>query len=380
MAYFVSSFFKGLAVKFLLRTYSYLFLCCLLFPAITHSQPALSSSAVQQGDLQKNLFGSDEVLNIKITGKLSDVLNDRGEKPQYHPLTLSYFSKDSNEILMPVKIKTRGHFRKDKANCTYPPLLIHFTKKEIPPSSLFKGQDKLKLVMPCRGDEYVTREYLIYKLYNLITPKSFKARLVRVVMEDIVKKKQTSFYGILLEDEQQMARRNKLVIVEKNRLNPLNTDAAAFLSMTVFQYMIGNTDWSVQFQQNIKLLAKDSLAIPATVPYDFDHCGLVDAPYAKPAEELEMRSVMERRYRGYCIADMKNYEPVIALFNRLKKDFYSIYSNCSLLDAKYIKTATKYLDEFYATINNPKELKAAFSYPCDANGTGNIIIKGMKKN
>ena len=101
---------------------------------------------------------------------------------------------------------------------------------------------------------------------------------------------------------------------------------------------------------------------------------------AKPAEELEMRSVTERRYRGYCIADMKRYEPVIALFNRLKKDFYSIYSNCSLLDAKYIKTATKYLDEFYTTINNPKELKAAFSYPCDENGTGNIIIKGMKKD
>jgi hypothetical protein len=199
-------------------------------------------------------------------------------------------------------------------------------------------------------------------------------------MEEIVKKKQTSFYGFLLEDEQQMAARNNLVVVEKNRLNPLNTDPAAFLSMTVFQYMIGNTDWSVQFQQNVKLLAKDSFAIPATVPYDFDHSGLVDAPYAKPAEELEMRSVMERRYRGYCISDMKNYEPVIALFNRLKKDFYSIYSNCSLLDAKYIKTATRFLDEFYATINNPKELKSAFSYPCDENGTGNIIIKGMKKD
>ena len=144
--------------------------------------------------------------------------------------------------------------------------------------------------------------------------------------------------------------------------------------------MIGNTDWSVQFQQNIRLVAKDSLGIPTTVPYDFDHSGLVNAPYANPAEELEMKSVTERRYRGFCIADMKTYEPVIALFNRLKKDFYSVYTDCSLLDAKYVKTATRYLDNFYSTINNPKTLKAAFGYPCDPKGTGNVIIKGMKKD
>jgi hypothetical protein len=201
-----------------------------------------------------------------------------------------------------------------------------------------------------------------------------------VILDDSVKKKQNTFYGILLEDEDKMARRNKTVIVERKLLNPLKTETNAFLAMAVFQYMIGNTDWSVQYQQNIKLLAKDSLGIPTTVPYDFDHAGLVDAPYAKPAEELEMRDVMERRYRGYCVTDMKNYEPVIALFNRLKKDFYRVYTDCSLVNAKYIKTATRYLDDFYSTINDPKALKEAFGYPCDKSGTGNIIIKGLKKN
>jgi hypothetical protein len=377
---FVSYCFNNIAVKFFFPAYSYLAFCCLLLQAIAKPQPVLSSTTVQSQDLQKGLFESDEVLNIKITGKLNEVLNDRGDKPQYHPFTLSYFTKDSSEISMPVKIKTRGHFRKDKANCIWPPLLINFTKKDVPSSSLFKEQDKLKLVMPCRNDEYVVREWLIYKLYNLVTPKSFRARLVRVTMEDSIKRKQTIFYGILLEDEEKMARRNKAVIVEKKMLNPLNTDPDAFLGMAVFQYMIGNTDWSVQFQQNIKLVAKDSLSVLTTVPYDFDHAGLVNAPYAKPAEELEMSSVTERRYRGYCIVDMKTYEPVIALFNRLKKDFYDAYTGCSSLDAKYIKTATRYLDGFYSTINNPKSLKEAFSYPCDKNGTGNIIIKGLKKD
>ena len=343
------------------------------------SQPFSPPNTVQHQALPKDLFESNEVLSIKISGNTSELINDRGEKPQYHPLTFSYFTKDTTEISMQVKMKTRGHFRKDKSNCTWPPLLINFTKKDMPLSSLFEGQDKLKLVMPCRGDEYVIREWLLYRLYNLVTPKSFRARLVRVTLED-KKKKQTSFYGILLEDEEQMARRNKAIIVERARLNPLNTEPNAFLTMAVFQYMIGNTDWSVQFQQNVKLLAKDSLGIPSTVPYDFDHAGLVNAPYAKPAEELEMNSVTERRYRGYCITDMKIYESVIALFNRLKKDFYSVYSDCSLLSEKNIKTATRYLDDFYSAINNPKALKEAFVYPCDKNGTGNVIIKGLKKN
>ena len=342
-------------------------------------QTVSSSHTVQTSFFQKGLFDNDEMLNIKLSGNIRAVLNDRGDNPQYHPLSFSYFEKDSNEVSMSMNIKTRGHFRKDKGNCNYPPLMLDLSKSNQPPSSLFYKQNKLKLVMPCQGDEYVIREWLVYKLYNLITPKSFRARLAKLILDDASKKKQTSFYGVLLEDEKQMAQRNHLIALETKSLKPQNTEMEAFLTMAVFEYMIGNTDWSVQYLQNIKLVAADASAAPTTVPYDFDHSGMVNAPYAHPAEELEMSSVMERRYRGYCI-DMKQFDDIIALFNRLKKDFYNVYTNCSLLDAKYIKTITKYLDEFYATINDPKNLKKAFSYPCDPNGTGNTIIKGLKQN
>ena len=328
----------------------------------------------------ENLFEGDEVINIKLSGNLKVVLNDRGDNPQYHPIVISYFTKDSNEIKLTARAKTRGHFRKDKSNCNYPPLLLNIDKSAATNNSLFYNQQKLKLVMPCDGDEYVVREWLIYKLYNLITPKSFKAKLVRVTLDDASRKKPVSFYGILLEDENQMAQRNKEILVERQLLKPQNTEADAFLTMAMFQYMIGNTDWSVQYQQNIKLLAANTNAIPITVPYDFDHSGMVHASYAHPAEELQMRSVIERRYRGYCVADMKTFDEVIDKFNKLKSNFYSVYTNCSLLDAKYVKTITKYLDEFYATINNPKEFKKEFSYPCDPNGTGNIVIKGLRED
>ena len=289
-------------VKFLLRT-SWLCLYYLVFSIVGYSQfqTVSSSSTVQTTFPQKELFESDEVLNIKLSGNVRAVLNDRGDNSQYHALSFSYFEKDSNEVSMPMNIKTRGHFRKDKGNCNYPPLMLDLSKSNQPSSSLFYKQNKLKLVMPCQGDEYVIREWLVYKLYNLITPKSFRARLVKVILDDASKKKQTSFYGILLEDEKQMAQRNHVVITDRRLLNLQNTETNAFITMAVFEYMIGNTDWSVQYLQNIKLVAKDASAIPTTVPYDFDHSGMVNAPYAHPAEELEMSSVVERRYRGYCI-------------------------------------------------------------------------------
>lgn len=326
-----------------------------------------------------DLFGNDEVLNIKLSGNTRAVLNDRGDDPKYHPLTLSYLTIDSNEISLPVNVKTRGHFRKDRANCIYPPLMLNIEKSNQASASLFHDQEKLKLVMPCSSDDYVIREWLVYKLYNLITLKSFRARLTRVTLNDISKKKNSSFYGILLEDEKKMAERNNLISIDKNLVRPEHTETEAFLTMAVFEYMIGNTDWSVQYLQNIKLVAADELGIPTTVPYDFDHSGMVNAPYARPAEQLQMSSVLERRYRGYCITDMKMFDSAVALFNRLKNSFYSVYTSCSLLDTKYVKTITKYLDDFYEKINNPKLMKEAFGYPCDANGTGNIIIKGLKE-
>jgi len=184
-------------------------------------------------------------------------------------------------------------------------------------------------------------------------------------------------YGILLEEEKQMAKRNGLVTINR-KLRPEQTESDAFLNMAVFEYLIGNTDWSIQYLQNIKLVATDSMTIPTTVPYDFDHAGIVNTPYAKPAEELEMSSVRERRYRGYCITDMKRFDKTIELYNNLKKNIYSVYTDCPLLDPKYVKSTVKYLDDFYSTINNPAAVKREFGYPCDKNGTGNVVIKGLK--
>ena len=338
---------------------------------------AQSKTAIK---VKAGLFDNDEVMEITISGKIKELLNDRSDNTPYRSQNLLYKNSDSTEVSLMVEAKTRGHFRKMSENCNYPPLLIHFINDVKLQSSVFKDQDKLKMVMPCITDAYVIREYLLYKIYNLLTPKSFKAKLLKVRLIDAKSNKSFGpFYTILLEDENQMAKRNNLVIV-KSKLYPQDTDTTTFLTMAVFEYMIANTDWSVQYLQNIKLLSTDSMGVPEAVPYDFDHSGMVNAPYAKPAEALLMSSVKERRYRGYCVTDLKIFENTIATFNRLKVDIYKIYSGCTLLDAKYIKSTLQYLDEFYATINNPKVWQRDFGYPCKKNGTGNVVIKGLSKD
>jgi hypothetical protein len=347
-----------------------------LLPGNIPAKPDSSRPVIQQHYASNELFEKEDVLTVKISGNVRDLFSDRGATPSYHPITLAYRINDTSAISIPLKAKTRGNFRKRKENCDFPPILLNF-QKETCKSTLFENQDKLKLVTPCVSETYVIREYLVYKLYNLLTPKSFRARLARVSFYDDVRQKESSsFYGILLEEDEQMAQRNQTKLYARKGIRGEYSETETFLKMAVFQYMIGNVDWSVPFLHNIRIIAFDSLSIPSVVPYDFDHAGIVNAPYAMPPEELNMSSLQERRYRGYCITDMQKFADVIATFNRLKPSFYSIYTDCKLLDSRSISTTIKFLDKFYEVINNPKRLKAEFGYPC--NNNVNFVIKGLE--
>ena len=326
-----------------------------------------------------DLFGSDEVLDIKLLGSVRELLDDRVEKPTYYPLVLTYMAKDSSEVAIKIRARTRGHFRRDKENCDYPPILLNFTK-QLSKSTLFENQDKLKLVTPCQGDNYIFREWLVYKMYNLVTEKSFKARLVRIQPYDTKKKKElASMYGILLEEEKQMAARNNMKPIERKLVRGEHTDKESFLKMVMFQYMIGNTDWSVPYLHNTRLIAADSLSTLYTVPYDFDHAGIVGAHYANPPPELNLSSTKQRCYRGYCITDMKSFNEVLSTFKKLKKDFYKLYTGCPFFNARYVSNTTKFLDQFYETINNAKKLSAAINGPC-GKGHVDIVIKGLSSD
>ncbi|HVG15874.1 MAG TPA: hypothetical protein VM935_12965 [Chitinophagaceae bacterium] len=361
-------------MKLLFHSFFSLLICCLFTQHRYSTSEVKTFHTYKTSGVTGGLFDNEEVLEIKLSGNVRALFNNRADDAPYQPLILTYKGTDGNYVSINLRAKTRGNFRRKKENCTYPPIQLNFTKKDAKPS-LFDQQDKLKLVTPCSGDNYVVREYLVYKLYNLITPKSFRARLAKVTFFDTEKKKETVFQSILLEEDEQMAARNNTKLMEIKNLSGENTETETFLKMAVFQYMIGNTDWSVPFLHNIRILSFDPASVPSVVPYDFDHSGIVNAPYALPPEQLELKSTQQRRFRGYCISDWKTMDAVIATYNRLKEDIYKQYTTCTLLDAKYVKATTRFLDDFYATINNPKRLKEEFSFPCKAGI--NYTIRGL---
>ncbi len=337
-------------------------------------------SDVSDSYSNSELFDSDEILHLVLRGDMRKPLNDKSQNPKYYPLTLAYHTEDESEKTLPIKVKARGNFRRLMGNCTYAPLMLKFEKDDSTQSSIFSGQEELKLVMPCQGEEYVLREWMVYKLYNLLTPLSFKVRLVKITLEQEGKtKNQDSFYGFLLEDEKKLATRNGLVPLKRN-LDPRQTQTKEFQTLAVFQYLIGNTDWSVQYRQNIKLLNEGGSQLPYAVPYDFDHAGIVSAPYAKPAAELRMNSIQERRYRGYCVDNLEDFIPTINHFKALKQEIYELYRNAPFLEKDYIAFTQMYLDEFYAILDDDSAWQKDFAYPCDPKGTGNVVIKGLKGN
>ena len=324
------------------------------------------------------LFQSDEIIELCLSGNIRKLFNDRNDDAKYHPISMTYKLANGETDSLNINVRTRGHFRRMRNNCFTPPLYLKFDTVQDKSNSIFNEQTKLKLVTACIDEKYVLREYLVYKIYQLITEKSFRVRLAKVCFEDIEKDKKTDYkLGIILEDQKKMAERNNARLLKRLQINPRITDREMFLYMTVFQFLIGNTDWSIQYLHNIRLIScYDSPAL-VPIPYDFDHTGIVGTPYAHPAEELKLHSVRQRRYRGYCIVDMREFDPVFALFNDLRGEIYQIYKSNPLLNEKYIERTLNYLDDFYAIINDSKAATKAFQYPC--NNRGRIVIKGLKE-
>ena len=275
-------------------------------------------TCLQLSGQSKALFKNDQIIELTLYGQIKDVFKDRGESSNYHRASVIYNLGGANQEI-PLKIKTRGNFRRSASNCKLPPLLLNFRKNNHPKNSLFYGQNKLKLVTSCKGENLVIQEYLVYRLYNLLTPYSFKAQLVNVTYKDADKDEIINqSYGILLENEKDMAVRNEALILSKLHVNPQSIQRKKFLKMAVFEYLIGNTDWSIQYQQNIKLIQTSPSNLPISIPYDFDHAGIVRAPYAKPSHALKMTSTRERRYRGFCVSNMNELADIFEEFNRLR--------------------------------------------------------------
>jgi hypothetical protein len=321
-------------------------------------------------DLPTPLFQSDETLYLTLSMDIKAVFRDR-EEEESHPAEISYTDQEGNEITLPIKIRVRGNFRKDPINCDFPPLRLNFSSSTVI-NTIFDGQDKIKLVTHCRSrkdfyEQNLLKEYLSYKLYNLFTEECFRVRLVHLAYADTRGKVDTlEKMAFLIEPNQQMARRNGCEILKVKNIHQTRTNKHKTTVMSVFQYMIGNTDWSVWVLHNIVLLKEDSTVLPIVIPYDFDWSGLVNPPYAIPAEFLPIESVRTRCYRGFCRPDAE-LQAALDEFKQRKDEIYQTCSSVPFLTEKELNKTIKYMDQFFKTINSPKAVEYEFHQNCRTN-------------
>lgn len=347
--------------------------CAIPFYSFPQGKADKTATHSATENMVPEIFSKDDLFKFSLACQVKDLLGDRSANSSYHPVLLSYSDHDS-VVNIPLKAKTRGRFRKDRSNCFLPPLLLNFSNTK-EGNKIFGHQDKMKMVVACRDDELVGREYLVYKMYNLVTPKSFRVRMGEATFIDSANQKNNAEHlCFLIEDEDQMAKRNFGVIWE-DRVQMEATSSLEFTRMALFEYLIANTDWSVTYQQNIKLLYVAPNPVYA-VPYDFDYAGIVNAPYAVPAEELGITSVRQRLYRGYCSNLPDDFTQAVQFFNKIKPDIINLYQTSPYITDKYRRYALKFIEDFYEDINNSKALDKVFNQPCRVKTR--VEIKGLK--
>ncbi|MFN2438426.1 MAG: hypothetical protein ABR503_04440 [Chitinophagaceae bacterium] len=334
------------------------FFICFVSACFIISFNATGQKALKTDSLK--IFADDKPINVTLITDLRQLINKKLDG-KYQNALFSCKLPDSSEVSEQILLRTRGHFRLN--NCHMPSLRLNFRSPSSPKLSFLK---ELKLVNTCGNrpdyEQILIREYLVYKIFNLLTDMSFRVRLLRINYQDIQERRKPFLqYAILLENIDAMAARNNCKELDVKNVHPEYVNRDQMTMVAVFQYMIGNTDWSVSANHNIRLILprKDSLAIPYAVPYDFDFGGLVNADYASAPENLPIANVRERLYRGWPRTNGE-LQAVFDIYNQKKAEIYRLIQNCDLLQPKHKKDMIDYLEDFYKTINNKREVQRVF--------------------
>lgn len=310
-------------------------------------------------DAGESLFADDEVFDLTIHAPLTKLMRQAGGAPD-----VSGNLELSDGTSVPMSCNKYGISR--LRECDLASLKISVDLENVR-GTPFEGQQTLRLVTPCRlrggNDKYTMLEYLVYKSYTLIADPALRVRLVNVNFRDSEKsaRGQTG-YAFFIEDIGQAASRRGQVWLDIQSQRTSDLDPAQLTLMTLFQYMVGNTDWSAftgrrdeRCCHNIAVFGQEGVLLNTVVPFDFDQTGLVNPPYAAPPDaSLGIRRVTDRRYRGICEHNSQ-LAGAVAVFNQKRPELEALFSRDDLPYPKDREGALKYINGFYETINDPKK-------------------------
>ena len=317
------------------------------------------------------LFHEKEILNIELIGPFFTINKERDKETKYPGGTLNYF-EDEKKISLDVKYIPRGNNRLSKDTCSYAQLWLDFKSKKVK-DTLFKKQNKLKLVVQCKNNRnyeaYLIKEFQAYRIFNILSNTSFQSRLLNIKYVDTDKNTSRRHLGMIIEEKSRLAKRTGLKAAKIQKIKYQELDAQQGNLVSLFMYMIGNTDYSIISSNegscchNSKLLLDRSNSNYIPVPYDFDSSGYVNTSYALPSDSFRIRNVRQRLYRGFCTPKgilTKN----LNLFREKRQEILAIAGDQSQVTKRVAKSSLKYIEAFYKIINNPKDLHKRIEKTC----------------
>jgi hypothetical protein len=332
----------------------------------TAQQEGVTTTFEDTLEVYEDLFKETEPLHLTLKFNLKKFQRTRREE-KYQPAEMTCHVCDTFNVTHPVRVKARGIYRRD--NCTVPPFWLNIRYSGIEARQL-QGIKRMKMVIRCRKakqyEYYVLREYMVYKIYNLVSPYSFRTRLVRLEFIDTGRNNRVSEdWAFLIEPEELLASRLGGKAIKSDRLSMRTVNQEVMDLLAMFQYMIGNGDYSVTGRHNLKILA---LASPAPqgfipVPYDFDYTGLVNTHYAVPGEALGISSVRERYFLGPCRSP-ERHRSIISKLEAYREEIIQL-----ILDFEYLDDAQKmdmvaYIQSFYNEAESERFIERSIVSTC----------------
>ena len=306
------------------------------------------------------LFASTDNLEIIIEAPMRTIIKDRDDRPEVEGF-LRYTDENGDLVSIGMTLTTRGRSRLD--HCSFPPLSMNLKRKQTK-STLFEGQNKLKIVTHCRNggtyERYQQQEFGIYRAFNVLTDLSFRVRWLNITYRDTERDNKENVYtAFFIESDNEVAARHNMEKLKPDEIDPVQLDSVQANLYELFQLMIANTDWSTKKGpagegccHNGKVIVKPgSTSGWIVLPYDFDQAGLIYTKYSIPAEPLGLRNVKERMYRGRCIY-LGELEKNTAAFNEQRAEIEAaLMAKVEMEGAK--KSMRKYIADFYEIINDP---------------------------
>lgn len=314
----------------------------------------------------EDLFEIEEPLTLTLKFNVKELQKTKW-KETYLPAEMTCHVSENFQVTHDVRVRARGEIR--KTICYAPMFWVNIRHAGIEAEDL-ADVIKIKMVSRCKSSNmyrsYVLREYLTYKIWNLLSPYSFNTRLVKLTIIDTGRKnKESENWAFFIEPEAMMVERNECISIKNDRLSLRTVNQEWMDRVAIFSYMIGQADFSVTGRHNLKIMTPKvygpTRLIP--LPYDFDYCGLVNAEYAVPKEDLGVENVRDRYYLGACRSE-EDYQKAIDWLASYREEIKELILSFEYLEESDKKDMINFIESYYEQAENSGFIKRYINSTC----------------